>query len=119
MFLKLDGNMEVTCSYRIHLGPRFEAAGLRIQFHYNQAPGVHFKIRPSEEYQSAILKGIDEGMKARFPDFPKSGSIWITEIIEDEIDSSERAFYRAGRLAIEQAFAIRQITGGRLDGSGP
>ena len=86
-----------------------EAAGLRVQFHDNQEPGVHFKVHPGEEYRSAILRGINEGVAARFPDFPNTGSIWITEILEDKVDSSERAFYKAGRLAIEQAYALKQI----------
>jgi len=86
-----------------------EAAGLRVQFHYNQKPGVQFKAQPREEYRAAILLGIQEGMTARFPNFPKSGSIWITEILDNEIDSSEVAFYKAGRLVIEEAYALKQI----------
>jgi hypothetical protein len=101
---------EVGSFYRRHLGPRMEAAGLRVQFHYNQKPGIHFKVQPREEYRSAILKGIEEGMQARFPTFPSSGSIWITEILDDEIHSCERAFYIAGRLVMEQAYALKQIS---------
>lgn len=103
------GEIEVSCFYRRHLGPRMEAAGLRVQFHYNQKPGVHFKVQPREEYREAILRGIDDGMAARFPSFPSTGSIWITEVLEDEVDSNERAFYNAGRLVIEQAYALKQI----------
>jgi hypothetical protein len=106
----LPGEIEISCFYRNHLGPRMEAAGLRVQFHYNQKPGIHFKVKPCEEYRSAILKGIEEAMAARFPDFPKTGSIWITEILDNEIDSCERAFYRAGRLVIEQAYSLKQIS---------
>jgi len=86
-----------------------ESAGLRVQFHYNQKPGVHFKVEPPEEYRAAILRGIDDGMAARFPDFPKTGSIWITEILDDKVNSCERAFYKAGRLVIEQTYALKQI----------
>jgi len=86
-----------------------EAAGLRVQFHCNQKPGVYFKVQPSEEYRGAILRGINEGMADRFPDFPNTASVWITEILEDKVDSSERAFYKAGRLAIEQAYALKRI----------
>jgi hypothetical protein len=105
----LSGEIEVGCFYRRHLGPRMEAAGLRVQFHYNQKPGGHFKVQPREEYRSAILRGIKEGMAARFPDFPETGSIWIAAILEDEVDSCERAFYKAGRLVIEQTYALEQI----------
>lgn len=87
-----------------------ESAGLRVEFHYNQKPGIYFKVEPREEYRSAILKGIEESMAARFPAFPSTGSIWITDITENEVDSCERAFYLAGRLAIEQAYALRQIS---------
>jgi hypothetical protein len=101
------GEIEVYSLYRKHLGPRMEAAGLRVQFHYNQKPGIHFKIQPrEEEYRNAILKGIEEGMAARFPNFPSTGSIWITEISEHEVDSCELAFYRAGRLVIDQAYSL-------------
>jgi hypothetical protein len=86
-----------------------ESAGLRVQLQYNQKPGVHFKVEPPEEYRAAILRGIDEGMAARFPDFPKTGSIWITEVLDDKVDSCERAFYKAGRLIIEQSYALNQI----------
>lgn len=87
-----------------------EAAGLRIQFHYNQEPGIHFKVQPPEEFCNDIIKGIEDGMNARFPDFPKSGSIWITEILVDEINSSQRAFYKVARLVIEQAYALKQLS---------
>jgi len=104
----LPGEVEVYCSYKQHRGPRMEAAGLRVQFHYNQKPGIHFKVEPREEYRRAIVRGIEEGMAARFPDFPCSGTIWITEISEHEADSSERAFYRVGRLVIDQAYSLSQ-----------
>ena len=100
--------MEVYAYFSIHHGPRLEAAGLRVQFHYNQTPGIHFKVQPREEYRSFIIKGIEDGMAARFPDFPSTGSIWITEITEDEINSSQQAFYRAGRLVIDQAYSLTQ-----------
>lgn len=100
------GELEVCASFSIHLGPRFEAAGLRIQFHYNQSPGIHFRVEPPEEYRTAILRGITEGMALRFPHFPSTGSIWITEVIAHEVDSSQRAFYRAGRLVIDQAYSL-------------
>jgi hypothetical protein len=108
MLSTTPGEIEVYSYYRQHLGPKMESAGLRVQFHYNQKPGIHFKVEPREEFRSAILKGIQEGMAARFPDFPTTGSIWITEISESEVDSSARAFYRAGRLVIDQAYALKQ-----------
>jgi len=109
MSYNLPGEIEVSCFYRKHLGPRMEAAGLRVQFHYNQKPGVQFRVQPREEYRSAILRGIEVGMAARFPDFPKAGSVWITEIMDDQVNSCERAFYNAGRLVVEQAYALSLI----------
>jgi hypothetical protein len=79
---------------------------LRIQFHYNQAPGVHFKVDVPEEYRGALLRGLEEGMSLRFPDFPDSGSVWIVHVDVDEIASSQRAFYRAARMIIDQAFSL-------------
>jgi hypothetical protein len=106
------GELEVCASFRAHLGPRFEAAGLRVQFHYNQPPGIHFRVEAAEAYRTAIIRGLTEGLVLRFPDFPSTGSIWITEVIDDEIDSSERAFYKAGRLAIDQAHSIYELANG-------
>ncbi|HEU5181464.1 MAG TPA: hypothetical protein VFW45_11770 [Candidatus Polarisedimenticolia bacterium] len=100
------GEIELYASFRKHLGPRFEAAGLRVQFHYNQAPGIHFRVPIAAEYRDSILRGIQDGMAARFPLFPSSGSIWITEVTVYDVDSSQRAFYRVARSIIEQAYAL-------------
>ena len=106
------GEIEVTVSYSRHLGPRYEAAGLTLHFHYNQTPGIHFKV-DSIEYRNAILKGIEEGMASRFPEFPSTGSIWVTGIIEHPVDSSGLAFYKAARAAVEQAYFIRTFAGAK------
>jgi hypothetical protein len=104
------GEIEVYSYFRQHLGSRMEAAGVRAQFHYNQVPGIHFKVQPQEEYQNALIKGIKDGMVARFPNFPKTGSVWITEITEHEVDSCQRAFYKVGRAVIDQAYSLTQAT---------
>jgi hypothetical protein len=106
MQLISPGEIELYSSFSQHLGPRYEAAGLRVQFAYNQTPGIHFRVPVSEPYRTAITRGIQEGLASRFPDFPATGSIWVTEITEHEVDSCERAFYRAGRSIIEQAYAL-------------
>jgi hypothetical protein len=102
------GELEVYTFFTIHLGPRYEAAGLRVQFHYNQTPGIHFRVDLPDEYRAAIIKGIEEGMAARFPDFPSTGSNWVTEVTAHEVDSSQRAFYRARRLVIDQAYSLSE-----------
>ena len=102
------GELELYSHYSIHLGPRFEAAGLRIQFHYNQTPGIDFKVPVPEEYRDAILKGIEDGMALRFPNFPPTGSIWILEVTDHDMYSSQRAFYRAGRMVIDQAYSLTE-----------
>ena len=76
------GEIELYSCFSQHLGPRFEAAGLRVQFHYNQTPGIHFRVPVSEQYRAAITRGIQEGLASRFPQFPVSGSVWITEVTE-------------------------------------
>ena len=103
---KSPGALEVYGHFRVHLGPRYLAAGLRIQFEYNQPPGIHFKTQPPEEYRDSIVKGILDGMALRFPEFPSTGSIWISEITAHPVDSSQQAFYRAARMAIDQAFSL-------------
>jgi hypothetical protein len=55
------------------------------------------------------LRGIAEGMAARYPDFPKTGTVWITEILAHEVNSCELAFYKAGRMVIEQAYALQNL----------
>jgi len=45
-------------------------------------------------------------MALHFPNFPANGSIWITEVIEHEIEACEAAFYRAARSIIEQAYSL-------------
>ena len=100
--------VEISTFFRTHHGPRLEAAGLTIQFHYNQAPGMHFKVEPScEGYRRNIEKGIHDGMALRFPDFPKSGSVYILRIEEDPIGSCDRAFYLAARTAIDLAYSLK------------
>jgi hypothetical protein len=104
------GQVEVYGQFSKHLGPRFMGAGLRLQFHYNQtSPGIYFKVAVSDEYRDAILKGIKDGMSLRFPDFPETGSIWITEVSDHPVDSSQGAFYLAARCAIELAYALTQL----------
>ena len=106
MTSKVPGELKVSGYFWKHLGGYCAAAGLRIQFEYNQTPGIHFKVEPPEEYGQWILKGLQDGMALRFPEFPPTGSIWITEIQADPVDSSPRAFYQAGRMVIDQALSL-------------
>jgi len=64
------GEIELYSHFSQHLGPRYEAAGLRVQFHYNQTPGIHFCVPVPEQYRASIMRGIQEGMVLRFPNFP-------------------------------------------------
>ena len=100
------GEIDVTARFSRHLGPRYEGAGLRIQFHYNQVPGIHFRVPVPDEYRGAIERGLADAMARRFPDFPDTGSIWILEVHEDDVASSSRAFYLAAFAAIEQAYVV-------------
>lgn len=106
---KSPGEVEIYSYYTKHLGPRLIGAGLRLQFHYNQVPGIHYKVPVNEEYRGAILKGIEDGMSIRFPNFPKTASIWITEVGEHPVDSSWMAFYMAARCVIDQAYSLTQV----------
>jgi hypothetical protein len=100
------GEIELYASFSRHVGPTFQAAGLRVQFHSNQTPGIHFRVPVPEEYRTAILQGIHEGMAARFPQFPVSGSIWITEVTVHDVHSSRDAFCRVARSLIDQAYSL-------------
>ena len=99
-----------TAEYSMHTGPRFVAAGLRIQFHYNQVPGIHFRVAVPEEYRRPIERGLADAMANRFPEFPASGSIWTNELMDDPVDSSETAFYIAAVAAT--VLAVRYDTKG-------
>ena len=100
----------MSSSFSKHLGPRFMGAGLRLQFHYMGDPGIHFKTNVSAEYREAILRGISDAMKERFPRFAPTGSLWITEVMEHPIDSSQAAFYLAARSVIEQAYVLTRLS---------
>jgi hypothetical protein len=108
MTYKSPGLLKVYGWFRLILGPRSEAAGLGIQFDYDQAPGVHFKTQPPEQYRDHIVKGILDGLALRFPELLSTGSISIIEITADPVNSSQRAFYRAALMAIDQAFSLVQ-----------
>ncbi|MDB6037645.1 MAG: hypothetical protein JWM99_1486 [Verrucomicrobiales bacterium] len=104
---KTPGEIELYSYFSQHFGARYEAAGLRVQFHYKQAtPGIYFKVSVSEEYRNEILQGIQVGMASRFPEFPATGSIWITEVTEHEVNSCPRAFYRAALAVVDQAYSL-------------
>jgi hypothetical protein len=94
------GEVEHVVSFNQHLGPRFQSAGLRVQFHYNQVPGIHFKVEPPVEYADAILRGLQHGLDRYSPSFPSTGGIWVNEVIADEVSSSQAAFYRAAVLVM-------------------
>ena len=104
--IRQPGEIAVYVEFSKHLGPRFLGAGLGLQFLYNQTPGIHFKTDVDEQYRDAIVNGIEDGMAELFPEFPPEGSIWITEVFEHPVDSSQRAFYAAARAAIEQAYSV-------------
>jgi hypothetical protein len=109
MPLNHPGEVEHYAFFSAHLGPRFQSAGLRVQFHYNQGPGIHFIAQPPEEYADAITKGLSHGLARYFPNFPDSGSVRVKEVTVHDVDSSQEAFYRAGLLVMSQAFALVEI----------
>lgn len=109
MPLNHPGEVEHYAFFNAHLGPRFQSAGLRVQFHYNQVPGIHFAVEPPAEYAEAILKGLRDGLIRYFPDFPDSGSVWVKEVTVHEVSSSQAAFYRAGLLVVHQALSLVEI----------
>ena len=104
------GEVELYSYFSAHLGPRFEAAGLRVQFHYNQTPGIHFMVEVSAELRESIVKGLEDGLALRFPGFPKSGSVWVLEVTAHAVDSSQRAFYKVARMVIDQALSRVQLS---------
>lgn len=109
MPLNHPGEVEHYAFFSAHLGARFQSAGLRVQFHYNQAPGIHFIVQPPEEYAEAIMRGLRDGLTRYFPNFPHSGSVWIKEVTVHDVDSSQAAFYRAGLLVMSQALTLGDI----------
>ena len=102
------GQVEVYGNFSKHLGPRFMSAGLAVEFHYNQEPGIHFKTKAPSEFRDAILKGLRDAMAIRFPEFPDHASIWINRVEVHKMNSSWMAFYRAARMVVEQAYCLSQ-----------
>jgi hypothetical protein len=98
------------------LGPRLSSAGLGVQFHYNQPPGIHFKVDVPPDLRDAILQGLADALAARFPDFPATASIWVTEVDQHPVNSSWDAFYKAARMVIDQAYSLSQHENGRRCG---
>src|SRR5262249_51996456 len=92
--------------FRRHLGPRYSDAGLRIEFHSNQTPGIHFKTAVNATYRESILKGLQDGLALRFPDLSDSTAIWIVQVDEHPVDSSSHAFYQAARMTIDQVYLL-------------
>jgi hypothetical protein len=108
--MQTPGEVEIYGHFSKHAHPCFIGGGLSLQFHYNQVPGIHFKVAVrGEEYRNAIVRGIKEGMSIRFPDFPASGSIWITKVTMDAEVSMPSVFYILARCVIEQAYAFTQL----------
>ena len=107
--MNTPGVIEVYGRYFRPLGPRGEGAGLGVRFQPTQARGIHFTVEPPEEYRAFIISGIEDAMAARFPSFLSTGSVSITEITDDGINSSQQAFYRAAGMAVEQAFALAEL----------
>jgi hypothetical protein len=42
----------------------------------------------------------------RSPELPSNGSIWVVEVTEHEVDSSQSAFLSVARMVIDQAFSL-------------
>jgi hypothetical protein len=102
------GEVEVHGWFRKHQGPRMSAAGIGLQFHYNQVPGFHFKVEVEEELRVHILKELQRSMDRRFPRFPSTGSVWITRIDIDDIETCLWSVIQSTRMAVEQAFNLTQ-----------
>ncbi len=119
MPLNHPGEVEHYAFFSAHLGPRFQSAGLRVQFYYNQTPGIHFITEPPKEYVDAITKGLADGLARYFPNFPETGSVCIKEVTVHDLNSSQEAFYRAGLLVMSQAFALVDIAKSGLNMNAP
>lgn len=100
------GEINLYGEFRKHYGPRFSSAGLGIEFHFNQEPGIHFKTEVPPQYRSAIERGLREALAHRFPQLPQSTSIWITRVDASATESSSIAFCQAAKMVVEQAYSL-------------
>ncbi|WP_141758670.1 hypothetical protein [Duganella sp. HH105] len=80
MPLNHPGEVEHYAFFRAHLGSRFQSAGFRVEFHYNQEPRIRFIAQLPEEYADAIMKGLSQELARYFPNSPDSGSVRVKEI---------------------------------------
>ena len=108
---RIPNEVEVRGYFSQHLGPRYQAAGVSLQFHSNQGSGIVCKASSSQpSYVRAIIKGIEDGLIARYGSAPIPRAIWITKIEEHPVDSSDVAFYLAARGAIDLAHSVSNTT---------
>ena len=64
------GELEVYGYFSAHLGPRSVAAGLRIQFLYNQSPGIHFRGSLRKSIETPLSKVFWMDWLCDFPSYP-------------------------------------------------
>ena len=107
----LPTDIEVHGHFSRHLGPRFQTAGVSLQLHSNQGSGIVCKVANAEPaYVDAIVKGVEDGLLARYGSVSIPRAIWITRIEEHPVDSSEAAFYLAARGAVDLLYSVTTTT---------
>jgi len=98
--------------FETHAGARFLRAGIGLQFHTSGPPRVQIQPAVAAEERAALVRGLEEGLSHRFPDFPATSGVTVTDLEIDPVHTSPLDLYRAGKLAIEQAWRYTmEITG--------
>jgi hypothetical protein len=109
--IRAPSQIEIYGSFRRHLGPRFESAGIGLVFLSDENFGVDCIAECSDPLVvPAIRRGIEERVSELFSNLRHRFRVEVVKIDYHNVDSSARAFYLAARAAIDQAFIIINTT---------
>ena len=103
--------MIISFSYKRHLGPRNESAGLSIDITITKGGGFEF-VDHAKWPQVSYAKAVKEGANAEFSEMSNESKnglrVVLVNVDYDYVESCYRAFYLATRAAIEGYFSIIQ-----------
>jgi hypothetical protein len=108
--MKFLGEIEIQFRFRQYLGPRFQAAGVTLQFSTNDEYSFTSKATWPDSninYSGAVEKGVKIGLKESGYDINQGVHIVLKDIDYHEVDSSEFAFFLAAKCAVKSRDNIR------------
>jgi hypothetical protein len=93
-----------------NLGGRFQSAGVGLFIQPADKFMFLSKVKwEYENFEDAILKGINDGFEDIGIEIEKGISVHLTDVICHQIDSSWKSFYIASRIAIRTRLDLREL----------